>query len=202
MRGSPAHTFRGFTLLEVLLAMTLLSVIVTIGFAVMRVSFNSWEAGETRFQYSERQAMTIGFLRNVLGNALPLTDELTGKQPVFSFIGTAGGIRFIADPPQPVSQGLRYRFLLAGDAQQGRLQLTYEPYARRLLSVVPQPDRITVMRGVKGVSFAYYGRRPEKRQPEWLPAWSFPYLPLLVRVAVRSEGGAWEFTVPLRLGAS
>lgn len=198
--GQADRCMGGFTLLEVLIAMALLSVIVTVGFSVMRVGFNSWEAGEVRFEQAERQAIGIGFLRNYLANALPVMDELSGREPVFSFSGTAEVLRFIAYPPKQVGRGMRYRFQVgAGD---GALMLAFEPFGRHLLTVLSEPERMVLQKGVRGLRFAYFGRRPDQALPEWLDTWTYPYLPTLIRVNVLTDAGPWELVVAPRLGVS
>lgn len=188
----------GFTLLEVVLAMTLVSVIAAVGFAVLRTGIRGWDAGETRMQRLEGRMAFTGFLRNYLANALPAQDDFSGQKPVFSFVGTPDAVRFVAFPPEYVGQGMRYRFE-AGTIRDV-LGVVLEPFGRRLLSGLKEPERIALLEGVRQVRFAYFGLPPEGRQPEWRQEWRFDVLPLLVRVTVEAQDGSFESVVALRNG--
>ncbi|HLF97803.1 MAG TPA: prepilin-type N-terminal cleavage/methylation domain-containing protein [Methylococcaceae bacterium] len=189
---------RGFTLLEVVLAMTLVSVIAAVGFAVLRTGIRSWDAGETRMQRLENRMAVMGFLRNYLANALPAQDDFSGQTPVFSFIGAPQAVRFVAFPPEYVGQGMRYGF----DLGQVRdvLGVVLEPFGKRLLGGLTEPERIPLLDGVKQVRFTYFGRPPEGKLPEWREEWRFNALPQLVRVMVEAQDGTFESVVALRNG--
>lgn len=187
---------RGFTLLEVVLAMTLLSVIAAVGFAVLRTGIRSWDAGEARMQRLESRMAVMRFLRNYLANALPAQDDFSGLTPVFTFVGAPDAVRFVAFPPEYVGRGMRYGFSLGqtGDA----LGVMLEPFGKRLLSGATQPERIALLDRVRQVRFAYFGPPAEGRAPEWMEEWRFDALPLLVRVTVDARDGAFESIVALR----
>jgi general secretion pathway protein J len=189
-------TSRGFTLLEVVLAMTLVSVIAAVGFAVLRTGIRSWDAGESRMQRLESRMAVTRFLRTYLANALPVQEDFAGQKPVFGFVGAPDAVRFVAFPPEFVGQGMRYRF----DLGQVRdvLGVMLEPFGRRLLSGVTEPERIALLEGVRQVRFAYFGLPAEGRNPEWREEWRFDSLPLLVRVMVEAQDGTFESVVALR----
>lgn len=189
---------RGFTLLEVVLAMTLVSVIAAVGFAVLRTGIRSWDAGEERMQRLESRMAVTRFLRNYLANALPAQEDFVGEKSVFGFVGAPDAVRFVAFPPEYVGQGMRYRF----DLGQVRdvLGVMLEPFGRRLLSGVTEPERIPLLDGVRQVRFAYYGLSSEGRVPAWREQWQFNVLPQLVRVTVDARDGTFESVVALRNG--
>lgn len=186
----------GFTLLEVVLAMTLVSVIAAVGFAVLRTGIRSWDAGEVRMQRLESRMAVMRFLHNYLVNALPAKDDFTGTRPVFSFVGAPDAVSFVAFPPEYVGQGMRYRFNLG--QVRDVLGVVLEPFGKRLLSGMTEPERIALLDRVRQVRFAYFGLPPEGRAPEWRQEWRFDVLPLLVRVTVEAQDGTIESIVALR----
>ena len=186
----------GFTLLEVVLAMTLVSVMAAVGFAVLRTGIRSWEAGEDRMLRLESRMTVLDFLRNYVGNALPARDDFSGQKPVFVFVGTPDAMRFVAFPPEYVGQGMRYRFDLG--VARGVLGVVWEPFGRRLLGGGAEPQSIALLDGVRRVRFAYFGRPPEKMAAEWREEWRFEALPQLVRVTVEAQDGTFESFVAMR----
>lgn len=195
MRNRTRHS-AGFTLFEVVLAMTLVSVIAAVGFAVLRTGIRSWDAGESRMQRLDSRMAVTGFLRNYLASALPAQDDFSGQEPAFSFVGAPGAIRFVAFPPEYVGQGMRYRFELG--RVKDVLGVMLEPFGKRLLSGATEPERIALLDGVRQVRFAYFGLPPEGRAPEWREQWQFNALPQLVRVTVEAQDGTFESVVALR----
>lgn len=193
---SKLRPHRGFTLLEVVVAMMLVSVMAAVGFAVLRTGLRSWEAGESRMERLEGRLVLAGFLRGYLANALPAMDDFSGDKPEFAFVGAPDVVRFVAFPPDYVGQGIRYRFALGAD--RNVLGVIGEPFGRRLLSGTTQAERIPLLDRVFRVRFAYFGRTPDSRGPEWQPEWRFSMLPELVRVTVQAADGTFESVVSLR----
>ncbi|MGZ5052953.1 MAG: prepilin-type N-terminal cleavage/methylation domain-containing protein [Methylobacter sp.] len=66
---------QGFTLIEVLIAMTLLSLMVTLLFGSMRTCARSWEQGENKMTQVNEQAVVFNFFQRYLAPALPVADE-------------------------------------------------------------------------------------------------------------------------------
>lgn len=195
---SNARRNRGFTLLEVVLAMSLVSIIAAVGFAVLRTGIRSWDAGEAHRERLERRVSGMGFFRNILANALPAYDDFTEKKRIFTFVGAPDAVRFVAFPPEHVGQGMRYRFDLS--LADGVLGVALEPFGKRLLRVLAEPERIPLLDGVRQARFAYFGRPPDQRTPEWREDWRFDTLPELVRITVETADGAAESIVALRQG--
>lgn len=85
----------GFTLLELLIAMSLLGFILALLFAGMRLGARSWDAGEALAEKSAHMAALQGFLRRELAQAVPYKWK---KKPDMNlaFIGQPGFIRLVA----------------------------------------------------------------------------------------------------------
>ena len=96
----------GFTLLEMLLALVLLSAGLALAFATVRAATTMVERGEIRAQRNERARAVEGFLRQRIGTAMPVvfaTDPGTFRQS--RFLGEAKRIRFVADLPNYLGRG-------------------------------------------------------------------------------------------------
>ena len=63
---------KGFTLIEVLIAMTLLGVMVVLLFSSLRIAAESWEAGETKTAQVNQKAVVYQFFKRHLSSIRPL----------------------------------------------------------------------------------------------------------------------------------
>lgn len=84
-RGRIAHHFpslrysMGFTLIEVLIAMTLLSIMVVLLFSSLRICAQSWEQGENKITEVNEVAEVYNFFERHLSAAIPLWDDFTAR---------------------------------------------------------------------------------------------------------------------------
>lgn len=193
-------TARGFTMLEVMLALSITTVLMMIGFAVLRAGTRSWDAAALHAERLEQRAMTAEFLANRLAAALPVWDDFSAERRSFSFVGSPDTLQFVAFPAHGAGQGMRYRFVVAH--AQGVLIVRAEPFARPLLQFLPEALPVPLLEGVKGLRLAYFGRPlgSSSRAPQWLDQWSSNVLPALVRVTVEDETGVWSQLIPIRQG--
>lgn len=78
----------GFTLIEVLIAMTLLSIMVVLLFSSLRICAQSWEQGENKITEVNEVAVVYNFFQRHLSLAMPLWNDFTDK----------GGINTVNQP--------------------------------------------------------------------------------------------------------
>lgn len=189
----------GFTLLELLIAMSLLGFILALLFAGMRLGARSWDAGEALAEKSAHMAALQGFLRRELSQAVPYKWK---KKPDMNlaFIGQPGFIRLVA--PISVRSGPGGRFQIG-------LDLAQENERGQLVMRTAMPDLNTVdfsalanaaptvlAEQVAELSFAYFGADNKDAPPYWREQWgnqeTEQRLPLLIRVRIRfRDGRAW-----------
>ena len=123
-RRAPA----GFSLIEVMLSLVLLSVGLALAFATLRNATVATERAESAAQRQERLRAVQAFLRRQIDGAMtqPIEfDEVTGEATLFA--AGDGGIAFAAPMPGYLSRGGPYvqRFRLAR-ADGGGLQLEFD----------------------------------------------------------------------------
>lgn len=94
---------RGFTLLEVLLALTIVAALVTIAFGAMRVALAAWHQGEDRAEVHQHLRSTALTLVRAVGAAYPYrAPRGLAPEPVLLFEGEARRIAFVTQyPPVP-----------------------------------------------------------------------------------------------------
>lgn len=176
----------GFTLLEVLVATTVLGLLTLTLSGGLHFGMRVWEAGERRAGRLETVAAVQDLMRRLLEQAHPLTSRR--GEPAILFDGGRDRLRFVSVlPPRMGPSGLADMTLSLVDG--GRLQLAWQALGERDR---PATARV-LLEGVDGLTLSYYGGATRTAAPVWRDDWigaGFP--PALVRIAVRfSDGRTW-----------
>jgi len=72
----------GFTLIEVLIAMTLLSIMVVLLFSSLRICAQSWEKGENKIAEVNEVAVVYNFFQRHLSSAIPISNDFMAGNDV------------------------------------------------------------------------------------------------------------------------
>ena len=185
----------GFTLLEIMVALLVLSMIVTSAFGTLRLGQRSWQAGVEKATATEDQRTVKELLRRQFSQILPLSRKLDGKERI-AFEGDARRVRFIAPAPQHHgSTGLfEYTLVLEPLADSARLVLYYllhDPDSTGLQEGGSDRQRVLLVEELKTASFSYYGSPVVGEPPQWHSQWNndAETFPQLVRVGLTSKQG-------------
>jgi general secretion pathway protein J len=179
----------GFTLLELLISMTILSLLLTVVFGGLTFGARAWE----QTLQSTASALDIktaqAFLRSSLGRAYPHYVVKEPGRAYVDFQGTTERMSFLAPPPQVFSDGGRARFELRRSGEAGRqgLLLTLRP---ELHGTGPNLAEETLVDNAASVSFAYFGSTGAGEPEVWRDSWENRHtLPALIRIrAAFAEG--------------
>jgi general secretion pathway protein J len=183
---------RGFTLVELLIGLTLMALVSIILFGGMRFGLRAWETGGERVEGATRIELVQTLLRRQLGQAR-LPSNAAGKS-VVAFAGQADRVTFIAPPAKRGETDDEFVFVLGkSDAnQQSHLDLAWILF-RPPTSTGPERDRETVarlMENVTSIEFAYYGAPDARRPAQWWDRWDGTQsLPALVRLRLAFPQG-------------
>jgi general secretion pathway protein J len=184
--GAKRRTAGGFTLVELLVALTLTGLIFVALFGGLRFGTRTWETGIARSEVSAQVEIAHALLRRLLAEAILIAGDRRGE---FSFEGEAEQIRFTAPGPRQVGLGGVYLFELFTEPSQEkqRLVLRWRVY-RKDLDVERPPDdearkRRVLLDGIESLRLAYFGDPESEEDPQWLEGWSgHEVLPKLVSV--------------------
>lgn len=191
---------RGFTLLELLIGMTLLGFILALLFGGFRLASTTWDAVETRLERTTQEEMARALVRRLLGQLQPMRWKKALNQPI-AFVGE--GERLLAVAPlsgQAGSSGLRVIELTAGSESQGgktsaRLVLRQAPLsyeAEDFTATLANAKEHTILDGMTALRFDYFGEEKKGDAPRWHEAWTNKeQLPRLVRVHLASSDAGW-----------
>jgi general secretion pathway protein J len=98
--GSPKASLAGFTLVEMLLAMTLMSMLMVLAYGGLRASTRATDRGQVILEESSRIRMAHQFVRKQLNQMVPLVFEASVDQDMrIVFEGSSNTIRFVAPMP-------------------------------------------------------------------------------------------------------
>jgi general secretion pathway protein J len=193
---------RGFTLIEILLATTVLAAGLALGFATLRAATATANRAEAIAQRSERIRAVEGFLRRRLSSTLPIafaTEPGTGR--ALRFVGEPQRMRFVADLPDYLGRGgphLHDVGLYDGGDGQGVLAVSFA----MVLAGETIEDRDArppepLAEDVVALRFRYRGLDDRLRPTEWLERWEYgDILPMQVSVEVETaSAGRWPTLV-------
>ena len=178
---------RGFTLVELLVALVILGLLMAALYGAFRFSARALDATRERTQQLEEFAAASAFLRERLAAAENVLLTTGPQSQTASFTGTAETLAFVAPMPAEISYGGLYYFRLAFDPAAGATRLDLALYrTREIFSLDRAADRRTrlIFPGYRPV-FRYYGRNePAPDAPTgWHEEWpARGWLPQLVEI--------------------
>ena len=168
------HRSAGFTLVELLVAIMILTLFMTASMGAVRIASRSFAAGEERADATEQMRSVADFLRRQFAQ-LPALTVGEGDDERLAFVGEGEGVLFVTSAPQ-FSQGPGLvTYSLHGETIDGskRLTLRYAAFdpGREDLALPDQGEAIVLAEGLDTVEFRYYGSPTEDDIVEWLDAW-------------------------------
>lgn len=193
---------RGFTLIELTVALVLLALIATVLYGSLSLAGMSWDRGEAKAQQTGEMRLTEDFLRRTLTTQHPLRFQKVVDKPLY-FLGTRDSLAYAAALPGRAGAGMYY-FRVAvtpnGDSSRLTLSRLIPDYAALRLPEFGSADFSVLAEGVAEVRFGYFGRDPGSADtvvPTWRDRWDDPQrLPDLIRVDVKpASGTAWPTLV-------
>lgn len=196
----------GFTLIEVLIGMTLLSVMMVLLFGSLRISVRNWDAGEERILEVSETAAIQNFFQRHLAAVRPVWDDFSDDDPKLSFQGESRQLRFVAPLPASAGrQGLQvFSVKLKKYAGSDSLVVNIEPFFPLEDGEEWQNEDVTLAEKAGEFKLSYFGSI-EDDQPSWHDQWlEQRKLPSLIKVEMEFENEKiWpELVVGLRLSSA
>ena len=204
---------RGFTLLEMLVGLTLLGVMLILIYASLNVGLRAWDTGERRVSEAARQRVVQSFLRRELSQLFPVRWRGIAESKI-AFEGAKDELKFVTMLTLGASAregGLQWGHLyVAGDETPGgeRGQTLFIKRSAFNLQAkdwdgVDEAKPIALVTGVKAFELGYYGAENDTVDPQWTSEWINPLrMPQLIRITLQVDDGrnVPPLIVSLRLG--
>jgi general secretion pathway protein J len=196
--GRPASTARdrrrGFTLMELLVAMTLLGILMAALFGGLRLGARVWEASDRTLDQSSEAEVIRGFLRTRFEQVLPVTGALDGPSDEALFRGDRTSLRFVS--AMPVSFGfqpylLELRLMARQSAASGSdLMLRWRALDGTPATGEAHGGERVLIADVAEIAFGYFAGRQQQRAGAWVEDWRDQEdLPSLIRLELRFPEG-------------
>jgi general secretion pathway protein J len=171
----------GFTLLELLIAITLLSLLTGMLFAGFRLGTRHVDRQTTRIERSAQIPAVQDFLRSRLADAQPLLDQTSGS---IVFDGRPDGLDFVSVAPESSAIGGLQLFTVEFNSA-GQLRVRWQLFGIPQLESQQSTDGTVLLDRVGHVAFQYYGAIPPAKRSAWHQAWQdMDSLPSLVQIDV------------------
>ena len=197
---------RGFTLIEVMVALTLLGLVATLLTSGTRLGLDISSRANTKTDAVRTEQIERRLISEQLQGALPYHywSETEGKRTEhIAFEGESDAIRFvsrhgISDGPNHLPRWINFRRKATTD------QTTpFEIEERRIFSPDNQPSESTIaraeLRSCPGPRFDYLDKTGER--PQWLSSWTGSDrkapLPFAIRVECNVPGNPVRLLIPL-----
>ncbi|NNG05466.1 MAG: prepilin-type N-terminal cleavage/methylation domain-containing protein [Inquilinus sp.] len=188
---------RGFTLVELLVAMVLLGMLSVVLFGGLRFGARAWEAGSQRMERSNEIETTQSVLRRLLGTArgaIVFERDPDRGPGVWTMLGSRSGLSFAAPLPAHRGTGGPHGFALGLERQDDGRALVLRWALHRPESapdIAGEAGEATVLlQDVAALRIDYYGSREMGDTAEWSDNWEDnTRMPRLVRVRVEFPTG-------------
>jgi general secretion pathway protein J len=188
---------RGFTLVELSIALVLLALMAAVIYGALGFAGTSWDRGEAKADSTASMRLAEDFLRAQLEAQHPLRMRKVAEFPLL-FGGERDELRYAAQLPSRVAAGgiWYYRLSVARDDARAPLVLervTPDVNAARTPEFT-EADKSILATGIAELRIAYFGRDVNANvldEPTWRDRWDNPQrLPMLVRIDVTPRQGA------------
>ena len=174
----------GFTLLEMLVATTLLGLLSLVLYGTLQFGLRSWQRSEEVSVRANAVRQVQGLLTTDLTRAYPEVIRTDPTREPVDFEGTRGRIRYLTASSR-----------VAGALDQVTIGVpTGSSVLTRVatleLGVGARVDSKALLKHVESFEISYFGATEEDKTPRWQDTWhDRESMPLLVRIRARLAGG-------------
>ncbi len=202
----------GFSLLEVLLAITLLAILLAGAMSGIRAATRAMHAGEQNIERTNRLRVAQEFIRREISRSLPLAfGQEHGSGANFVFQGENDFVRFVAPMPGHLSRGGPYVQTLELARGRNGLQLVFTHNMLNGFDLDKlKPDDgtpVLLLDGIRRGRFEYRKFDDQNELEDWEDEWENPsMLPVMMRIDLEmtpESGLVWPtMEIPLILDTS
>ena len=210
-----------FTLIEVLIGMSILSIMMLLLFAALRTCVQSWNLGEKKIAEVSQAGIIQNFFQSKLHSTLPLKanflkeDNDEEDRQRFSFEGNESQLQFVSAMPASAGRlGLQLFTMSLQQAEKGDgsdLLVDIKPFFPKSEDEEWQNEEVIILKNISDLRFAYFGldddeaeeaQDDEEESLSWQDEWiERQILPKLVSIDIElSNGKIWpQIVVALKV---
>lgn len=219
----PAFRHHGFTLIEVLLAMTLLSIMVVLLFGSLSICAKSWEQGESKITEVNEVATALNFFQRHLAPAIPVWDDFNAKEGLtapsrleegalvenktLSFQGKRNALKFVSVFPASAGRTGMQLFSVQQQEQDGEqiVNVSLTPFFPVAEGEQWQQEEAVLVRHVSDFKLAYFGAANDPNESSWQDEWlEKDVQPRLVKISISTSNGVFwpEMVIALKVAGA
>lgn len=186
---------QGFTLLEMMVAFVMVSLLFLALFSAFNTISRGWDAADKRMTKNEDMSLINGFLRRQLEQILVVKMN-TESEAYYAFEGERDVVRYAA-PLQPLqTQGGIYLIELgvASSDFGKKLEVKFTPYRPELTwdDAFDGLEPVLVYEGFKQVEFSYFGSENIDDDASWQDSWvDKEVYPSLLKLTLKDDEQTW-----------
>lgn len=184
----------GFTLVETLVALAILSLISLFIFMGLRSGTSLWSAYTNASNTSADVTVTQTLLRDILEGTYPSINRSAEANGNLNFWGETTSVSLETRLPRNMTRGGFYKVDISGSIDR-QLTITWND-AQGLPSreTAPRGKKTVLLEPLSDLRFDYFGTKKEGGMARWWSSWADePRLPSLIRihVALRDKQNLW-----------
>lgn len=203
-----AEMDRGFTLVELLVSMTLLGLVLMVLFGGLRFGTTVWQAGEAQAERMAEMQAIQAFLHRQVSRAQPVRRAVQAGRREIQFEGEASSLRFVSIMPAHLGTAGYYLIDIRERRVGDRTQLVmrrrlYQPGTGEAEIMGEARERV-LLDDIADLEISYFGAERRNDPAVWHRRWlNSAVLPALVRIEVAFKDGdrrLWpELTVATKM---
>jgi general secretion pathway protein J len=202
-KGAP-----GFTLLELIVTFTILSLVVVMILGALRLGSASWERGEERVEKVQKKRIVLELLSQQMKSSFPYRIKSQKAEADFlAFLGERTSLRFVSAFSIRARKQEGLVFVIYKVEEERTSGKTLKVYEKRVLNknfLEETPDEeqfFTLADGLSDLNFEYFDEGESKdASGEWLESWDAKEkkaLPGQVKITVTWKEKKADAEVPL-----
>jgi prepilin-type N-terminal cleavage/methylation domain-containing protein len=189
---------RGFTLVELLVALSVSVLLTTLVYGAIVLSQRSAQAVHDHASRSEQMLIGWQFIDAAIAQAQPVADPNEPDNPT-SFAGAQDRLSFVADQPSYLGPGglIRFRLEARDQGEVDALVLVRQRFTQNRDEPPAEASEATLVDDLEYFRLSYFGNPEDDERASWLAEWNErELLPSLVEIRVKPRGApAWPVLV-------
>ena len=180
----------GFTLIEITVALVLLSITMLLLFGSLYTSNKYWQIGESKIERNDETRLVSQFIRKHLSQITPILWVNQDKKKLL-FVGKQNELSFTSSlPSHRGGGGIHSLTLKVLDINENK-QLGMS-YSLLTPDTVPFEQRnekfVSVINNIDSIDLSYFGKEKTGENSRWYDTWeNNDFLPQLVRIKINAK---------------